>query len=177
MTISNFNHAPCEAINLSRSNLTCIDSIRCQKITYIALASLGLGLAIGCCFVAPPVAVAFSLAGFMISMKMFHLYIVNNPGIVKETAQKAKDIGFKCLSLFNKKFALKVSKYLFHEPQISTAKKILNLALGIISAGLLVASFVVVAKLGFIFSVAVAGITLYKWLDYAYTHNPRNCIR
>lgn len=171
---SQISYAPCEAICLSRASFTPQQTLKCQKITYIALASLGLGLAIATCFVAPPVAVAFSIMGVLISMKLCQVYVSNNPDIIPQTVDKVKNITFKVLSFFSKKFALKVTKYLHSEQQISTAKKIVNVALTVISCGLLIASFVVVAKLGFIFSAAVAGITLYKWLDYAYSHNPQN---
>jgi hypothetical protein len=172
MTV-NFN-AQTDSYSLSRASITSSDTLKYQKIALVALAAIGLGVALAACFVAPPLGIALSFVGVLISVQMFHIYARNNPQEIAETLQSIKNVAFKVLGIFSKKFADRVQSKVCQSSQPeSTTRKIVRIGLQLVTLGLIIASFIVAPQLGFIFSAVVAGLTLYKWLDYAYTHNPR----
>jgi hypothetical protein len=150
---------------ISFNSVTTLPNPEVQKAVYVALASLGVGLAIGSLCVAPPVALAFGALATTLSVLHTVLYYREHPQEVESVIHTTQFLACCALGIFSKSFKKRaLIAYKMRSTQPLTADRVIGYSLSVGSLAMVAASLLAPGRIGLVFKVVASTCDWIQWV-------------
>jgi hypothetical protein len=156
-----------------------LESETVRKIRYVVLAVLILALAVAACFVSPYIAGAITVLSAAVSFRLNVIYYTHHTEELQESIRSIKYYAYKALGVFSRHFTEKAATLKLTKPReeivkISLLRRVGQVFLNVLYAGLYTGSFLVNPLIARVLSAGCAFISTVQWLDHTVINKPSN---